>query len=414
LQATLGGAYRFERELGGGGMARVYLAEERTLGRHVVINVPAAELTEGVSADRFAREVRVAARLQHPNIVPVLSTGSLGDVPYYTMPYIDGASLRERIVRGPLTLPEAISMLRDVARALAHAHAHGVVHRDIKPENILLTGGVAVVTDFGIAKAISAARVGVDRPVPAFSIEALTQFGTAIGTPAYMAPEQAASDPDIDHRADLYAWGLIAWESLIGRHPFAEKRTPMQLVTAQLTEVPAALGTLRGDVSASLAAWLEGNFDAALPWAERCVELAPDSTIWRWRLGYARVLAGRLAEARADAEWLLHNEPSHPYTAQFLALVRVHDGDSDGARAAWAPFAATTFDDHLTFHIAEILVALGDHDGAIALLDRVVRRGFYPYGYMAKHARLLDPLRTDARFVGVVDEARRRWEAFTP
>jgi eukaryotic-like serine/threonine-protein kinase len=742
-------------------MARVYLAEERALGRWVVIKVPTAELAEGVSAERFAREVRVAAGLQHPNVVPVLSAGSLGDLPYYTMPFIDGASLRERIARGALAIPEALSILRDVARALAHAHAHGVVHRDIKPANILLTGGAAVVADFGIAKALERAR----SPEPSRTRGAtLTQLGMAIGTPAYMAPEQAAGDPDVDHRADLYAWGLIAWEALVGRHPFAGKLTPMQLVTAQLTQAPEPLGTARADVPPSLAAlvagclakdpedrpsdageilaaldmvaitpaeptraatpsspkkaddrsivvlpfanlsadpdneyfsdgltdeliadlsrvkalkvisrtsamrfkgsdksaaqiagelgvryvlegsvrkavtnlritarlvdaesdtqrwsdkyagtlddvfdvqervsreivraldlalsadedrqlarrpiadaaaydcylrarhelvnasgasidrahvalergleivgdnallratlaysrvfklrtegrvdevvfdaasadvhdilqhepdlavahavlgmvafergrlqeaatsfrraiaadptdvdsavwlgttcifagrtdvarttltellrrdplspfpsgllsaveWMDGNFQEALKPARRCCELAPDSVAWRWHEAYALVLAGRLQDAIADAEWMRSAEPGHPYTAQMLALTQALSGDVEGARESWAPFAAATFDHHLTFHIAEQYAVSGDSDRAIELLASAVARGFHPYRYMANHARLFDSIRGDPRFIALVAEAKRWWEAFTP
>ena len=159
LQAILDGSYTLERELGGGGMSRVFVAEETTLGRRVVVKVLAPELTEGMSAERFAREVRVAARLQHPNIVPLLAAGERDGLPYYTMPFVDGESLRARLGReGRLPVDEAVSVLRDVARALAYAHAQGVVHRDIKPDNILLSRSAAIVADFGIAKALHAAR----------------------------------------------------------------------------------------------------------------------------------------------------------------------------------------------------------------------------------------------------------------
>ncbi|MDF1505029.1 protein kinase [Roseisolibacter sp. H3M3-2] len=256
LQSSLGSAYTLERELGGGGMSRVFVAEDAALGRRVVVKVLAPELAEGLSAERFAREIRLAARLQHPNVVPVLAAGAGPDgLPYYAMPFVEGASLRERVAAGPLPVAEALAVLRDVARALAYAHGHGVVHRDVKPENVLLSGGAAVVADFGIAKAVRAAGGGAT----------LTQVGMAVGTPAYMAPEQAAGDPGVDHRADLYAWGLLAWESLAGRHPFADRTTPMALIGAHLTQVPAPLGTARPDAPPALAALCLDKDPAARP-----------------------------------------------------------------------------------------------------------------------------------------------------
>ena len=180
LTSALGDRYRIERELGGGGMSRVWLATETALDRQVVIKVIAAELSEGLSAERFTREVRLAARLQQANIVPLLSAGTVEGLPYYTMPYVRGESLRARIASGlPLTLTESVNILRDVARALAYAHSEGIVHRDIKPENVLLSHGTAVVTDFGIAKALSAARTqGGGAAIT------LTHAGNTIGTPA--------------------------------------------------------------------------------------------------------------------------------------------------------------------------------------------------------------------------------------
>src|SRR6185503_3404893 len=218
LAAALADRYRIERELGGGGMSRVWLATETALDRQVVIKVVAAELAEGLSAERFAREMKLAARLQQANVVPVLSAGVADGVPYYTMPFVKGESLRARISGGPaLTAAESVSILRDVARALAYAHSEGIVHRDIKPENVLLSHGTAVVTDFGIAKALSASRTQ-----DGASSATLTQAGGAIGTPAYMAPEQAVGDA-VDHRTDLYAWGVMAYELLAGAHPFAAR-----------------------------------------------------------------------------------------------------------------------------------------------------------------------------------------------
>ncbi|MBA3579151.1 MAG: protein kinase [Gemmatimonadaceae bacterium] len=233
LERELGSVYAVHRELPGGGMARIFLAEERRLGRKVVLKVLAPDLAEGISAERFAREIEVAARLQQANIVPVLTTGQIGAAPYYTMPFIAGQSLREVISGGTVPLALAISILRDVMRALAYAHAEGIVHRDVKPENVLLSGDTAVVTDFGIAKALAAARI----PVPA---PGLTQLGTALGTPAYMAPEQASAD-EIDHRADIYSWGVVGYELLSGAHPFGSKTSAQAYFAAHLVETPTPL-----------------------------------------------------------------------------------------------------------------------------------------------------------------------------
>ena len=170
LRAGLSATYDFERELGGGGMSRVFVATETALSRTVVVKVVATDLLEGLSADRFTREVKLAARLQQANIVPLLSAGDANGVPYYTMPFVDGSTLRARIASGsPVPIAEATHILRDVAKALAYAHAHGVVHRDIKPENVLLSGGTAMVTDFGIAKALTvraATKEARARPSP--------------------------------------------------------------------------------------------------------------------------------------------------------------------------------------------------------------------------------------------------------
>ena len=246
LQSALGGAYAIQRELGGGGMSRVFLAEDTRLGRRVVVKVLSPELGAGVSAERFEREIKLAARLQHPHIVPLLSAGDVEGLPYYTMPYVAGASLRERMQAGPIPTNEAMSILRDVAKALAYAHRQGIVHRDIKPENVLLSEGSAMVADFGVARAIRAATTLAPEST-------LTQLGTQIGTPAYMAPEQAAGDPDVDFRADLYAFGVMAYELLAGQHPFSERRTIHALVIAHMTEAPKALTTHTTNVTPSAA-----------------------------------------------------------------------------------------------------------------------------------------------------------------
>ncbi|HEV8497947.1 MAG TPA: protein kinase, partial [Gemmatimonadaceae bacterium] len=250
LQHSLGSSYTLERELGGGGMAHVFLANETRLQRNVVVKVLSPDLAAGLSAERFEREIRLAASLQQANIVPVLSAGDMDGVPYYTMPYVIGESLRTLLTtRGGLPISEAVDILRDVARALSYAHAHGVVHRDIKPDNVLLSHGAAVVSDFGIAKAISvsqtAAREVAGKPT-------LTQVGTSIGTPAYMSPEQVAGDPDIDYRTDIYAFGCMAYELLAGHPPFSGA-SPQRVLAAHLNETPTPLRAVRVDTPAALA-----------------------------------------------------------------------------------------------------------------------------------------------------------------
>jgi tetratricopeptide (TPR) repeat protein len=245
LQKSLGDAYRLERELGGGGMSRVFVAEELRLGRDVVVKVLSPDLALGLSAERFEREIRTVAALQQANIVPVLTAGETDGLPYYTMPFVEGESLRAHLGRGPMAVSEVVGIVKDVARALGYAHQRGIVHRDIKPDNVLLSGGTAVVTDFGIAKAISAARTSAEGAT-------LTQVGTSIGTPAYMAPEQAAGDANVDHRADIYALGAMTYELLAG-HPVFSDRTAQRMLAAHLSETPRPLGELRPDVPTTLA-----------------------------------------------------------------------------------------------------------------------------------------------------------------
>jgi serine/threonine-protein kinase len=250
LQRSLGASYVLEREIGGGGMSHVFIAQERGLARRVVIKVLPPEMTEGISAERFAREVKLAASLQQANIVPVLAAGTADTFPYYVMPFVEGRSLRERLLRdGALPIADAISILRDVARALCFAHARGVVHRDIKPGNILLSDRTAVVTDLGIAKALGAARDVIGGGDTSLMV---SRTGTSIGTPAYMAPEQAAGDPNVDHRADIYAFGCVAYELLTGQPPFV-RDAPHRVIAAHFQETPRPVTELRPDVSPAIA-----------------------------------------------------------------------------------------------------------------------------------------------------------------
>jgi serine/threonine protein kinase len=244
LQSALAPQYTLERELTGGGMSRVFVATDVALARKVVVKVLPPELAAGVNHERFRREIQVCAQLQHPHIVPLLSAGEKGSLIWYTMPYIAGHSLREALARGDkFSVKDVVRVLGEVAEALDYAHGLGVIHRDIKPGNVLLLGNHALVTDFGVAKAISAAM-----PSSGF-----TSAGMAIGTPAYMAPEQIAADPAADHRMDLYALGLLGYEMLTGQVPFKED-SPQKTMAAQLTRDPNPVEDSRGDVPPKLSA----------------------------------------------------------------------------------------------------------------------------------------------------------------
>ena len=248
LPETLGGRYRIERELGRGGMARVFLAHDTKHTRHVAVKVIRAEFAASLGRERFLREIAIAARLRHPNIVPLYDSGDADGVLYFVMPYEEGLSLRSRINESDrLSVAERVSVLRDIARALAYAHEHGVVHRDVKPDNVMLSGGAAVVTDFGIAKAVSEAQTGAAGAGPT-----LTQVGAGMGTPAYMAPEQATGDPSTDHRADIYSFGCVAYELFAGKPPF-HGVPAHQIITAHVATKPVPLAQRSVDVSEPLA-----------------------------------------------------------------------------------------------------------------------------------------------------------------
>jgi len=249
LATALASSYTIERELGHGGMASVFLARDLRHDRAVAVKVLARDLVAPAGVERFLQEIRVTARLSHPHLLPVHDSGEAHGLLYYVMPYVEGETLRARLVReGALPLPDAIRLLRELADALAFAHARGVVHRDLKPENILLSGGHAVVADFGIAKALATATNADTLPR-----SALASAGVALGTPAYMAPEQAVGNTDVDHRADLYALGVVAYELLAGVHPFGE-RSPQAMVMAHLSEAAPPLGDLRPGLPRALSA----------------------------------------------------------------------------------------------------------------------------------------------------------------
>ena len=247
LQSALGDQYRVERELGQGGMATVYLAQDLKHERLVAIKVLNPDLSSTLGPERFLREIRLAAGLQHPHILGVYDSGEAGGqnglprILYYVMPFVEGESVRDRINREQqLAIEEAVQIAREVADALAHAHSHGVVHRDIKPENILLSGGHAVVADFGIARAVTEA--GQDR---------LTKTGMAIGTPAYMSPEQASGGEGVDGRSDLYSLGCVLFEMLTGRPPFTGPNS-MSIMAQHSMEVVPSLRILRPSIPEEL------------------------------------------------------------------------------------------------------------------------------------------------------------------
>ena len=237
LQAALGDAFRIERELEGGGMSRLFVAIEASLNRRVVVKLLPPEFASDVSAARFKQEVEMAARLQHPHILPVLAAGARDGLLYYVMPFVEGESLRHRLQReGRLPVADALRILLEIADALAMAHTTGIVHRDIKPENILLEGKHAVLADFGIARAIVQSRTGNN----------LTSTGTSMGTPGYMSPEQLAGD-EIDASADVYALAVVGYEMLAGKPPFSGG-SAQALLAAHLTATPVPLHELRPEV----------------------------------------------------------------------------------------------------------------------------------------------------------------------
>ncbi len=228
LTTALADRYAIERELGAGGMATVYLAEDLKHHRQVAVKVLRPDLAATLGPERFLREVEIAARLQHPHILPLHDSGEADGFLYYVMPYVEGESLRDRLNREhELPVQESLRILREVVDALAKAHRLGVVHRDIKPDNVMLSDGHAMVTDFGVAKAVSEAT----------GAQQITTAGVALGTPAYMAPEQAVADPNIDHRADIYAVGVMAYEMLAGQTPF-QGGNPQSILSQHVTDEP--------------------------------------------------------------------------------------------------------------------------------------------------------------------------------
>ena len=297
LQKSLGDAYRIERELPRGGMSRVFAATETALGRTVVLKVLSPELAATLSAERFKREITLAARLQHPHIIPLLSTGSAADSLYYTMPLVDGESLRERMARErPMPIETVSHILIEITSALAYAHGQGVVHRDIKPENVMFFHGSAVVLDFGIGKALTVATHAAEE-----SGARITQRGMSLGTPTYISPEQAVGDPDLDHRADIYSLGVMAYEMLCGHPPFSGRSAQM-VMAAHANQQPESIMKRRPDTPAPLADFVM-----------QCLEKAPanrpqtaDEIVQalKARRSTRTPAVRRLASIRPNVSWL--------------------------------------------------------------------------------------------------------------
>ena len=285
LQAAVGDDYLIEREFASGGQSRLFLASEPNVTRKVVIKLLPPEMGGVIEAERFKREIRVLGALQHPHIVPLLGTGHADDLLWYVMPFVGGGSLSARLKEGPLPVPEALRTLHEVADALAHAHEADVVHRDLKPENVLFQSGHAMLADFGVAHArlegrrrSSGVGLGEMRRSIAMSAGRLTQHGFAVGTPAYMAPEQFIGDDPADARADVYSLAMMGYEMLTGRAPFSEYKGA-RLMVAHFTETVPLASHVRGEVPVGVAEALEKGM------AKEAPDRYPNAAAFRDALG---------------------------------------------------------------------------------------------------------------------------------
>ncbi|HEY1335165.1 MAG TPA: serine/threonine-protein kinase, partial [Myxococcaceae bacterium] len=399
LKTALGDRYDLERSVGEGGMATVYLARDVKHERRVAIKVLRPELSVSLGADRFLREIRVAANLQHPNILGLYDSGEVDGLLYYVMPFVEGESLRDRLNREQqLPIHDALQITREAAEALHYAHQHGIVHRDIKPENILLQGGHALVADFGIARAFSEAGG-----------EKLTQTGMAVGTPAYMSPEQSHGGEHVDARSDVYSLGCVLYELLIGQPPFTGPNS-MAIMARHAMEVVPSLQVVRqsvpDEVEDAVLRALEktpaDRFQTMAEFCERLTEAAAESTMARTaarraatgaarRLG-TREIAAAQTPAPAAGRRLL------PIAAGALALLLVGggafamlrnrgapvrpSGDSGGLdphRVAVLYFQDPSGSDSLSYLVDGLTEGLIRQLGTVPTLDVISANGVAPY-----------------------------------
>jgi len=327
LTKALADRYQIEREIGSGGMATVFLAQDLKHNRRVAIKVLRPELAATLGPDRFVREIEIAAQLSHPHILPLHDSGEAKGILYYVMPYVEGESLRERLDRvGKLSVAEAVRLTDEIASALSYAHEQGIVHRDVKPENIMLSGGRAVVADFGIGRAVTAA--GGDR---------LTGTGFAVGTPAYMSPEQAYGDA-VDGRSDVYALGCVAYEMVSGRAPF-EADTPQALFAKQVAGTipslrardPAIPLFVERAVERALAKQPADGFQTASEFAEALTTEMVVARVGR-RRGSWRATAGAAIGVVVVAAWWLSTVlggPAYERLAVLPPANLMNDPDQD-------------------------------------------------------------------------------------
>ncbi|MEO7987227.1 MAG: protein kinase [Gemmatimonadales bacterium] len=335
--AALADRYRIERKLGQGGMATVYLAQDLKHDRQVAIKVLRPELGSVLGAERFLQEIRLTARLRHPHILPLYDSGAVDGTLFYVTPLVEGGSLKDRLARdGRLPVAEAIRIAREVADALAYAHQHDVIHRDIKPDNILLESGHATVADFGIARAISVA--GANR---------LTETGLAVGTPAYMSPEQAGGDAVIDRRADIYALGTVLYEMLAGEPPFTGP-TLQALMAAVLTRAPAPLPiggalspALANAVSRAMAKSPSERFDTAVEFGEALRLAEPETDVGGGAGGSRRtslVVAGLAVLSLIGVmAWMLGHRAEAAGKPLATRLAQVTSNEAVEEWPAWSP-----------------------------------------------------------------------------